>query len=84
MVKINTFKEIPVQLWHGKEFIGVIENNLSFLDVRIQIKAENDSDYFIIFDGQKLSFDNYGQLMSRPKGLFDTFDNLCDRILGLE
>ena len=84
MVKIRTFKDIPVQLLYLGELVGTIETTESFDDVRCQIAQEMSCRYSIIFKGQEIYINHNGRPESWPEGLFDEHDRILDRLISIE
>ena len=68
--------------------IGLIDNMLSFTDVRVQIKKASVSGYYIKWvaeDGVKFKIEilKSGRMAEYPNGLFDEWDNFLDEILDI-
>lgn len=84
MIKIKNVEDVPVKLYHEDQVVGTIKTVLQFLDVRLQIRDEDSTKYYVKFKGKKVSFDNHGKLMTYPKGLFDKADTLFDKLIGYD
>lgn len=50
-------------------------NELVFNDIRIQIKDQKLTGYYLIFEGNKCEINNDGELVKWPKGLFSIGTN---------
>lgn len=61
--------------------IGIIDSYLQLLDVRIQIKNEQSSDYYISWNDIIIGIDKNGQLESYPEGFFDETINLLLQLI---
>lgn len=83
MVKINNdiVNENSVTLLHKGEVVGVINNNLAFTDVRLQIQKERSSDYSFIFEGKETKIGNDGVLDKWPAGLYCLEEKMLGEIL---
>ena len=81
IINNNILQEV-VQLYDNKDnFIGNIENELAFNDVRIQIKNKKLSGYYIVFENEKYEIDMYGALKECPN-IYETHTNqLCELLL---
>lgn len=62
MIEIKNIKEESVSLYDKFEnYLGEIESNIQFSDVRNQIKKKNLHGYYIVKkDGTKIDIDNNG------------------------
>jgi predicted ATPase len=85
MIKINEIKESPCKLYDNKDnLVGDIISTLQLSDVRIQIKKEKVSGYYVIWNDQKIRIDKFGYVESWPKGFFDTYDDQLDELIDWE
>lgn len=84
-VKINNYiKEDHVPLYSPEDkLIGIIENELAFNDVRIQIIKNKLSGYYITYKGQKYLIGTNGELDTWPDDLYTTYTDQLSKILGL-
>lgn len=89
MVQIRNIKDIEVQLWRDKNFVGMVSTYLQFLDVRLQIKEANLSGYMLwIKDvdhpdnhGIWVPIQPDGKIQFRPKGMFDRVEGYLTQLL---
>jgi hypothetical protein len=82
MITINKPKDIPVPLYTPEDdLVGLIEDVLSFNDVRLQIIKQNVKGYYVIINEQRVFLYPDGSLNHLPKGLFDVFNNQVMDIL---
>ena len=58
----------------GDKHLGFL-NEYQFIDVRVQIKENKLSGYYVVFDGRKIKIDKNGELEDYPVGLFDQILN---------
>jgi len=83
MVKINEIKEHESILCLDGEEIGIITSFLQLNDIRLQIKRNKLSGYYIKWNIFKLSIDEYGHVSDWPLGFYDTFDKQIEELIGL-
>jgi predicted ATPase len=85
MIKINNnLKEESCFLYGPNNvLIGEIKNYFAFNDVRIQIREQKLSGYYIDFKNERIFINQHGKLDYWPKGLFDLFDKQLDKLLNL-
>ena len=76
MIKLKTIFPQEVDLYGPNEsHLGKL-NEYEFLDVLVQIKENQYSGYYVIFEGQKIRIDKNGTLEDYPIGLFDSLTDL--------
>lgn len=76
MIKLKTIFPQEVDLYGPNEsHLGKL-NEYEFLDVLVQIKENQYSGYYVIFEGQKIRIDKNGTLEDYPIGLFDLLTDL--------
>lgn len=76
MIKLNTIIPQEVDLYAPDgTYLGKV-NEYEFLDVLVQIKENQYSGYYVIFEGQKIRIDKNGTLEDYPIGLFDLLTDL--------
>ncbi len=75
-VKINQLKDKPCELYSPYGFVGILETELQFTDVRVQIMKQKLSGYYIMLDGEKIIIDSDGRIENWLDGLFDVNTNL--------
>lgn len=81
-IKIREIPEAKVELYSpDNELIGVIDNEVSFLDVRVQIHNQQLKGYYIVFNGIRCGIDRNGELDVYPEGLYDTRSDLLMKLL---
>ena len=83
MIKINTIKETTAKLFLDGDLIGTIDSCLSLYDVRVQIRESEAVGYYIEWQDEILYIDQYGKLDEWPRGFFDDYEILLDKLLGL-
>jgi sporulation protein YlmC with PRC-barrel domain len=72
MVKINKIAPPTLQIYTPNgELLGTV-NEYEFLDIRVQIKKQQVSGYYGIFNGERINIDRNGELEKYPNGLLDT------------
>ncbi len=81
MVKINEIKETTAQLYHKDILIGNITSFLQLNDVRIQIKEEALTDYYITWKDDIIYIDKFGKLNEWPEGFFTELDTQLDKLI---
>ena len=72
-VIVRNYLDKPATLYTpdgGK--VGEIKNDTAFEDVRRQIGLQRLSGYYIMFEGQRINIDRYGNIEEYPIGFFDT------------
>jgi len=82
MIRKNNIKDKPCELYNpdGK-WMWRINSELEFNDVRIQIKNQKLTGYYVYFKGQRHEIDSDGRLITRQVGLFDTASNQMRALL---
>ena len=76
MIKLKTIFPQEVDLYGPNEsHLGKL-NEYEFLDVLVQIKENQYSGYYVIFESQKIRIDKNGTLEDYPIGLFDLLTDL--------
>jgi hypothetical protein len=76
MIKLKDIIPQEVDLYGPNEtYLGKV-NEYEFLDVLVQIKENQYSGYYVIFEGQKIRIDKNGTLEDYPIGLFDLLTDL--------
>jgi len=58
-------------------------NDLIFNDIRIQIKDQQLSGYYLEFQGKKCGINRHGELDYWPQGLFDISTNQLNYLFGI-
>lgn len=83
MVTIKKIKDISCELFHENknESVGIIENEYSFHDVRVQIKKLQLNGYYVIWKGYKIRIDLEGNLEDWPNGFYDINSDLLVQLL---
>lgn len=82
MIKKNKITEKICELRNpNNESMWIVESQLEFNDIRIQIKEQKLVGYSILFEGKKYLIDSDGRLPIWPKGLFDTAGNQLKQLL---
>jgi len=71
----------------NKNIIGIIDNILQLNDVRLQIKEENATGYYILWCDEKytnqthrLEIHHDGNVSSWPEGFFDLLDKQLEKL----
>lgn len=83
MIVIKEVEDDTAELFGpGDTLIGTIDTNLQLLDIRVQIKEQKLSGYYIIWRNNRLDIDKYGSVSNWPVGFFDTLDNLLNKLIG--
>lgn len=82
MIKINEIVE-PVSKLYDKDdkLVGEITSLLQLDDIRIQIKKEKVSGYYVIWNDQKIRIDKFGYLEDWPRGFYDNMDKQLDELI---
>ena len=76
MIKLKDIIPQEVDFYDQDEtYLGKV-NEYEFLDVLVQIKENQYSGYYIIFEAQKIRIDKNGTLEDYPIGLFDLLTDL--------
>lgn len=82
MVKINKIEQTACLLYNPSgELVGGIDNYLSLLDVRVQIKKLQVTGYEIRWNGQNIRIDRNGELDKYPLGFFEETTNLLMKLI---
>lgn len=72
-VVIRNYLDKPATLYNPDGCkVGEIKNDTAFEDVRRQIGLQRLSGYYIMFEGQRIDIDRYGNIEEYPIGFFDT------------
>jgi hypothetical protein len=88
-IKIKTIPPPIFELWRenngAEEFIGDV-NEYEALDVRVQIRNEQQWGYYFNFYTKdrrlhRIRIDRNGECEDYPEGFFDTFSNLLLKLL---
>lgn len=82
-IKINNNIEedhVPLYNPEGK-LVGIIENELAFNDVRIQIMKNKLRGYYIVYKGQVCRIDIHGELDIWPNDLYRTNVDQLSKLL---
>ena len=82
MIEIRNLKEEPCDLYGPDgQFIGTIETELDFSDIRLQIQEQHANGYFIRFRGKDYAINNKGVLENWPSGLFEGVCRMSAKII---
>lgn len=83
-IKINNnIQEDHVPLYNPEgKLIGIIENELAFNDVRIQIVENKLRGYYIMYKDRKCRIGTNGELDFWPDDLYTTYTDQLSKILG--
>jgi hypothetical protein len=72
MIHINKITPPTLDIYDpGGKLLGTV-NEYELLDIRVQIKKEQISGYYLIFNDKKVRIDKNGELEEYPPGLLDT------------
>jgi hypothetical protein len=72
MIHINKITPPTLDIYDPSgNLLGTV-NEYEFLDIRVQIKKEQISGYYLIFNDKKVRIDKNGELEEYPPGLLDT------------
>lgn len=87
MIKIRKIKETICQLYDPQDnLVGTIRSELQLNDVRLQIKEQNISGYYIMWKDKGLDYhiniDRKGTLENWPVGFYDTAIGQCEKLLS--
>ena len=81
-IKIRKIQEPSVKLYNPNgKLVEVMDNILSFLDVRLQISQKQISRYHIEYNEEIIGLSEYGRIERHLPGLFDQVNDLLDKIL---
>ena len=84
MIKINKIIEAKCELYDpNNNLIGIIDNNLTFTDVRCQINQQKISGYYVKWNDEILEIDSNGRMGYWPNGFYDEIDILCSKLLNI-
>jgi predicted ATPase len=84
-IKINKVEEPTCSLYDpDSNHIGEINSTLELNDVRIQIKNNGVSGYYIMWKGSPIRIDRRGNLEAWPKGFYDIIDDQLMELLDWE
>lgn len=82
MITIRDIRDRSCSLYIKEAlYIGQIHTMLELYDILVQIKHERSSEYYIMFNGNKIRIDRNGSLEEWPIGFFDTFSNLAMQLI---
>jgi len=80
-IKVNEIVEPTCNLYNpDDEWIGQIESTLQLYDVRLQIKNKGVSGYYVLYHGQKIRIDKFGNVEKWPIGFYDKHET---QLIGL-
>jgi hypothetical protein len=83
-IEIRDIKDEPVDLYSpSSEFLGTLDNQLQFNDVRVQIKRSQQKGYYIKFRDECIPIDSNGELLNYPRGLFDMNLDMLNYLLDI-
>lgn len=73
MISINKSiksSDFPVELFAPNgESLGVFDNEIQWLDVRLQIVQQRADGYYVMYNGQRIDMDTNGNLSDFPVGI---------------
>lgn len=83
MIEIKHFEEEVIKLYDNNDnFIGEIDNELSFNDVRLQIAEQELSGYYVIRNnGDKVIIEENGQISDF--NLYPDYSNILRRLVTI-
>jgi predicted ATPase len=82
MIKINEIVESVSKLYDKDDkLVGEITSLLQLDDIRIQIKKEKVSGYYVIWNNLKIRIDKFGYLEDWPRGFYDNMDKQLDELI---
>ena len=82
-IKINDIKQVMCFLYSpDDEFIGTIESEYSWNDVRIQIMEQKLSGYYVMFNEHKIEIDSDGRCETWPDGFYDITEKQLEKLFG--
>lgn len=82
MIEIIKIEESKCELYDSEDnLIGVIDNELTFNDVRAQIKEQQLEGYYIVYKGVRKDIDKDGRIAVWEEGFFDAFQKILFRLL---
>lgn len=83
-ITIKNLQNPPVKIYNpdGTQLCET-DNELIFNDIRIQIKDQKLSGYYLIFEGSKCEINNDGELAEWPKGLFTISTDQLNYLFGI-
>jgi hypothetical protein len=81
-IKVNKIVE-PISTLYNSDGveIGKITSYLELNDIRIQIKKNKVSGYYIIWEDMIIYTDKYGNLDEWPKGFYDLVDDQLNALV---
>lgn len=81
MIQINKIIPPTLDIYDPSgNLLGTV-NEYEFLDIRVQIKNNQLSGYYLIFKGKKVRIDRNGELEEYPIGLLDTMTDFYLKLI---
>lgn len=80
----NKLKLETVDIYHIKDNVQVYlytVNYFDFMDIRIQIKTNKLTDYYVKFENQFIPIESNGMLKNWPSNMFSMIDDQLRRVL---
>ena len=80
MIKVNKYPEQRVQVFTPKDkSLGLVNYN-ELLDIQVQISEQELVGYYVLYNDEKITIDELGQLKTWPDGMFDTQQKLFAKL----
>lgn len=84
-VVIRNYLDRPALLYNPDGcIVGEIKNVSAYDDVRRQIGLQRLNGYYIMFEGQRININSYGDASDNPNGFFDAVLDACADLLDAD
>lgn len=81
-IEIHNDLDPACELYNPEDkYVGTIRNETALHDVRVQIKRNKLSGYYVLFKGEKIHIDVDGNIEEYPEGFYDASLNLAGELL---
>jgi hypothetical protein len=81
MITYNKIEPQTVEVWNENGFFARVDY-FELNDIRIQIKNEKASGWYVMFNGSKIRIHENGKLESWPAGFFELIDIQLDQLVS--
>lgn len=81
MIKVKKIELQTVECFDPKDNSLGFLNQYEFTDLRVQIKENQISGYYTMFNNWQIFIDKNGELSDWPKGFFDTYTDLLMQLI---
>ncbi len=85
MVEIKQHTPEQIKLFGPDDnFIGLINNNVEMLDVRVQIAEQKLTGYYFTYGNIRIDIKSNGGVINYPEGLYGKTHDLCTKLYSIQ